>query len=124
MASFALLAAVILHDLDHLRQGRSIEAPVIGIGVIGDVAVITLVALAIRGSRWAPHAAILVGFGNVLGFIAVHVLPDWGPLADGYPELAVDGISWLAVALPMAAGAFAGFAGLSTLRRERAPAAA
>jgi hypothetical protein len=124
LPALALLGAVILHDLDHLRQGRSIEGPVIGIGVIGDIAVITLVALAIRGSRWAPHAAVLVGFANFFGFIAVHVLPDWGPLSDGYPKLGVDTLSWIAVALPMAAGAVAGSVGLSILRRRRALASA
>jgi hypothetical protein len=117
-----LLAAVILHDLDHLRQGRSIEPLVVALGVIGDIAVITMVALAIRGSRWAPLAAVLVGFGNVLGFIAVHVIPDWGPLSDGYPGLAVDWLSWVAAVIPMAAAALLGFLGLSQLRGRGLPA--
>jgi hypothetical protein len=115
-ASIALLAAVVLHDLDHVRQGRSVEPLVVAIGVVGDIAAITAVALAIRSSRWAAHAAVLVGFATFLGFIAVHVLPDWGPLSDGYPGLGVDGLSWVAVAIPMAASALLGFVGLSHLR--------
>jgi hypothetical protein len=119
----ALLAAVVLHDLDHVRQGRSIEPLVVAIGVIGDIAVITMVALAIRDSRWAPHAAVVVGFGNVLGFIAVHVLPDWGPLSDGYPDLSIDGLSWAIVYIPMAAALWLGVSGLLGLRSapRRAP---
>jgi hypothetical protein len=120
-ASVALLAAVVLHDLDHVRQGRTIEGPVVGIGVLGDIAAITAVVLALRASRWAPHAAVLVGFGTFLGFIAVHVVPDWGPLADGYPGLRVDALSWVAVAVPMTAAAVLGFVGLARLRDARSP---
>lgn len=119
-ASFALLAAVILHDLDHLRQGRSIEAPVVGIGVLGDIAIIiTLVVLVLRGHSLAPLAATVVGFANVLGFIAVHVVPDWGPLSDGYPDLPVDGLSWTLVYIPMAAALWLGLTGLARLRSSR-----
>jgi hypothetical protein len=114
----ALLAAVILHDLDHVRQSRSVEPLVVAIGVVGDIAVITMVALAIRGSRWAPQAAVLIGFANFFGFIAVHLIPDWGPLADGYPGLGVDGASWIAVAIPMAAALWLGLVGLSQLRAQ------
>jgi len=115
-ASFALLAAVILHDLDHVRQGRSIEGPVVALGVVGDIAIIALVVLVIRGHRLVPLAATVVGFANVLGFLAVHVVPDWGPLSDGYPDLAVDGLSWAIVFVPMAAALWLGVAGLSSRR--------
>jgi hypothetical protein len=120
-ASFALLAAVILHDLDHLRQGRSVEPLVVAIGVVGDIAVITMAVLALRGSRLAPQAAVLVGFANFFGFIAVHVVPDWGPLADGYPDISVDGLSWAIVYIPMAAALWLGIAGLVRLRSAPRP---
>ena len=116
-ASLVFLATIVLHDLDHLRQGRSLEPAVIGLGVIGDVAALTMVALVIRGHRWAPLAATVVGFANVLGFIAVHVVPDWGPLSDGYPGLRVDALSWAIVFLPMAAALWLGLTGLSNARR-------
>lgn len=118
-ASLALLAAVILHDLDHVRQGRSVEPLVVAVGVIGDIAIITLAILVIRGHRLAPLAATVVGFANVLGFIAVHVVPDWGPLSDGYPDLAVDGLSWALVFVPMAAALWLGVTGLSSRRPAR-----
>lgn len=121
--SVALLGALVLHDLDHLRQGRSVETPVVGLGILGELSVITAVALAIRGSRWAPSAAVLVGFAHVLGFVAVHVVPDWGPLADGYPGLGVDALSWAGVAIPMAAALWLGLGGLAGLRARRHPAA-
>ena len=115
-ASLALFASIVLHDLDHLRQGRSIEPLVVGIGVIGDIAIIATVALVIRRHRLAPLAATLVGFANFFGFIAVHIVPDWGPLSDGYPGLTLDGLSWAIVFIPMAAGLWLGLTGLSQLR--------
>jgi hypothetical protein len=92
---------------------------VVALGVIGDISVITMVALAIRGSRWAPLSAVVVGLANFLGFIAVHVVPDWGPLSDGYPDLPVDGLSWAIVILPMAAAALLVLVGLPQLRAPR-----
>ena len=94
------------------------------IGVVGDIAVITMAVLALRGSRLAPPAAILVGFANFFGFIAVHVLPDWGPLSDGYPGLPVDGLSWAIVYIPMATALWLGAVGLSQQRAEKGTSAA
>ncbi len=122
-AATALLAAIVLHDLDHARQGRSIEPPVVAIGVLGDIAIIATVAMVIRGHRLARLAATLVGFANFFGFIAIHVVPDWGPLSDGYPDLSVDAISWAIVFIPMAAALWLGLTGLSQLRARRGTAA-
>jgi hypothetical protein len=122
-ASVALLATIVLHTLDHVRQGRSVEPLVGAIGVVGNVAAITVVALAIRRSRLTAPAAVVVGFATFLGFIAIHLVPDWGPLADGYPGLGVDALSWVAVAIPMAAALWLGLAGLAQLRAQRHAAA-
>jgi hypothetical protein len=111
-----VLALTILHDLDHVRQGRSVEGPVVAIGILGDVAAVVMLVLALRGSSLAPPAAVVVGFAVALGFLAVHVLPDWGPLADGYPDLGVDALSWISVAVAMAAGLWLGLAGLRATR--------
>jgi hypothetical protein len=109
----------VLHDLDHIRQSRSIELLVVALGAVGNIAAITAVALAIRGSRLAPLAAVVVGFATFLGFIAVHLIPDWGPLSDGYPDLPVDGLSWAIVFVPMAVALWLGLTGLSVLRSGR-----
>jgi hypothetical protein len=119
LPALVLLTALVLHDLDHLRQGRSIEPLVIGLGVVGDIGAITALVLAVRGSRLAPVAAVLVGFATALGFVLVHVVPDWGPLSDGYPDLAIDGVSWILVAIPMAAALWLGANGVTALRRSR-----
>jgi hypothetical protein len=118
--NMALLTLVWLHDLDHVRQVREVESAVGGIGLLGVVATITSLALAIAGHRLAPLAAVVVGFGTAIGFVLVHVLPDWGPLSDGYPDLAVDGISWAIAILPIPFALWLGFTGLSALRRPAA----
>ena len=122
-AALAFLAVLILHDLDHLRQGRSIEPLVVAIGVIGDLATITMVGLVIRRHAMAPLAATVVGFANFFGFIAVHVVPDWGPLSQGYSDLPVDGLSWAIVFIPMAVALWLGLTGLGQLRERQRPAA-
>ena len=119
LASWALLAAFVLHDLDHLRQGRSVEAPVAGLGILGDLAAVTLVVLAMRGSRFAPPGAVFLGFATVLGFVLVHAVPDWGPLSDGYPDRPVDGLSWSLVFVPMGVALWLGLTGASALRATR-----
>lgn len=123
-SNLALLTLTWLHDLDHARQVREVEPAVGGIGLLGMAAVIASLALAIAGHRLAPHAAVLVGFGTAIGFVLVHLVPDWGPLSDGYPDLAVDGISWAVAILPVPVAAWLGFAGLEAARRPRPAAAA
>jgi hypothetical protein len=120
-ANLALLALVWLHDLDHVRQVREIEGGVGAIGLLGVTVTIVSLALAIAGHRLAPLAAMAVGFGTAIGFVLVHLIPDWGPLSDGYPDLAVDGISWAIAILPIP---FALRLGLEGLRvgRLRTPA--
>jgi hypothetical protein len=113
-----LVATVLLHDLDHVRQGRDIEPAVIGIGIVGDVVALTSLALAIARHPLAPTAAVLVGFGTALGFLVLHILPDWGPLSQGYPGTPVDALSWAAAIVPIFVAGWLGFAGL---RATRAP---
>jgi hypothetical protein len=115
-----LVATLLLHDLDHVRQGREIEPAVIAIGILGDVLAIASLVLAIARSPLAPAAAVVVGFGTAIGFVAVHVVPDWGPVSQGYPGTPVDGLSWAAAIVPIIAAAFLGFTGLSSMRARTA----
>lgn len=67
-----LLLTLLLHDLDHLRQGRDVEIP----------------------------------------------------LSQGYPDLGVDALSWIAALVPLAAGLFLGFSGLAVRRADGATSSA
>ena len=117
----ALLIAHLAHDLDHVRQGRPLETPVILLGAISYLAVLATLMAVYRRSKVAATAAMLVGFGTSIGFVAVHVLPDWGPLADGYPGQGVDGLSWLSVGIEIAVSTWLGMAGLAAMAVARRP---
>jgi len=107
-----LLIAEGLHDIDHFRQGRLIDVPVIVLGILAYVGVIAVLVLALRRRPQVGRWAVLVGFGTALGFVGVHLVPDWGPLADGYPGLNVDAVSWASVGVAIVAAAWLGGAGL------------
>ena len=119
-----LLLTLLLHDLDNLRQGRDVEIPVIALGIMGDLLVVGSLVMAVRGHRLAAGMATLVGFAVALGFVLVHVIPDWGPLSQGYPDLGVDALSWIAALVPLAAGLVLGFSGLAVRRADGATSAA
>lgn len=112
----ALTAVAWVHDLDHVRQARDVESLVGLLGIAGVVATILSLALAIARHPFAPLASIVVGFGTAIGFVAVHVLPDWGPLSDGYPDLPVDVASWIAAIVPILVGTWVGIAGVRAAR--------
>ena len=73
---------------------------------------IACLVLALVGHRLAPHASLLVGVGNVVGFVAIHILPRWSVLSDPYPDVPVDAISWFGVAAPMLAAFWLDLLGL------------
>jgi len=114
----ALTSVAWFHDLDHVRQVRDVEPGVALLGVLGIVGTLLALALSIARHVLAPLASILVGFGTAIGFFAVHVLPDWGPLSDGYPDLPVDVTSWIAAVVPILVGAWVGVAGLRAARER------
>jgi hypothetical protein len=117
--TLAVVAVSWLHDLDHVRQVRDVEAGVSLIGLIGVLGNLVTLALVITRHSLAPLAAVVLGFATAIGFIAVHVLPDWGPLSDGYPDLPVDAASWAIAIIPIFAGLGLGMAGLRELRSRR-----
>ncbi len=114
--TLAVVAVSWLHDLDHVRQVRDVEGGVAFIGLIGVIANLATLALVITRHAFAPFAAIVLGLGTVIGFLAVHILPDWGPLSDGYPDLPVDTASWAIAIVPIFLGVGLGIVGLRELR--------
>ena len=116
--NFTLTTMAWLHDLDHARQVREVEPLVALVGLLGVFSTLLSLGLAIARHPLAPLASVVVGFGTAVGFFAVHVLPDWGPLADGYPDLQVGAISWIAAIVPIFVGIWVGVAGLRTLRER------
>jgi hypothetical protein len=116
-----MLGVHALHDVDHVRQGRSLEIPVITLGILAYAAGLAVVVLVWRRHPRMFDAAVVVGLGTALGFVLVHGLPDWGPLADGYPGIDVDLISWLIVIADIAAAVWLGWIGTKANHPRRQP---
>jgi hypothetical protein len=118
-ANLVLVALLLVHVLDHeLRQTASVPDAAGAAGLAGFAAALLALGLTAARSRLAAPATALVGFATAAGFLAVHVLPDWGPFSQPYPDIDVDAASWAAMLVPAAAAAAAGAIGLSRLRDE------
>ena len=66
--------------------------------------------------RWAPQAAIVVGFGTALASTYGHLLPTFMPgLQDSFvspPHMGVTWYSWVSLAAAIGTGILFGFAGI------------
>lgn len=116
-----LLALLVAHDMDHIfnQAPRTLAAQVIATGLVGIAATVIVLTLVLRRHPLATPAAVLVGFGNAVGFAAVHIAPHWSAFSDPYPNLDVNALSWLLLAAPMLAGILVGVQGLRALRPAR-----
>ncbi|MBV9090905.1 MAG: hypothetical protein JO044_13560 [Mycobacteriaceae bacterium] len=83
------------------------------------LAAVTLVLVFTR-NRWAPYAAIAIGFASALGFTAAHLLPHWGFFSDSFinapPAARVTAFSWVTAVLEIVADVVFGIAGIAVLR--------
>ncbi|HUR17850.1 MAG TPA: hypothetical protein VMZ51_02800 [Acidimicrobiales bacterium] len=99
-----LTGLTVIHDLDHLRQGRGLP-PVLYL-----VAVAALLSLALTLNTLLSHSSfarpVAVGQGmlTVVGVAAVHALPQWTHLADSYSAAHADAFSWAIIVAMMVLG--------------------
>ena len=125
VAHIAFIAALLLHDTDHLRQARGIGATPSAVFWAGmALAGAAMASFALTMTRH-PRAAVLatvVGFVTAFGAAASHLAPHWSALSDPYADLSLDAYSWAVVIVEVAAGFVLGLVGLKTLRREAMPA--
>ncbi len=119
-ANLLLVGLLAVHTLDHaLRQEATVPAAGQALGLFGLLAALGSLWLAVRAGRPAPLVTAIAGIGTAAGFVAVHLLPDWGPFSQPYETLGVDTVSWLGMLLPMLGAALVGGIGLR-LARARA----
>jgi hypothetical protein len=109
-----------VHALDHLRRGMSASPHAIMVGgMIQGVFVVVAIAMAVTGRpqrRWAPEAAIAVGFSSAVLFTYAHLLPSFLPAyQDSFvsgPRINVTWFSWISAVAEIGTGlvfAIAGF---------------
>lgn len=111
--SILVLSLEVIHLVDHARQDRPTPAELTYVGALGFVATAVVLTLALRRHRFAPAAAVLVGLGTAVGFVAIHVVPHWsGALSDPYAAAHLDATSWITMLVPALAGLALGVAGL------------
>ena len=114
--------AIVVHAGDHLRRGFDASpGVVIGLGTAAFVLQgLAIGAALLRDSR-APLLAVAVALPNVLGVVAVHLLPHWSFLSDSFPDHApgTTAFSWVTAIAEVATGLAFAYAGLGTMRAWR-----
>lgn len=120
-----LLVALAAHSADHAfnQPTRHLAAAVVVPGLVGAGVTIVSLAFALARSPLAAPLAVALGFGQVIGFVVVHLLPHWGSFSDPYSQLSLNALSWALVIAPLAAALAVGFAGLRAMPRRSAAAA-
>lgn len=79
----AFVVGSLVHAADHQRRGMDVlTAAVQVLGYSGFVVTAVIAVAVFRRHPLAPVIAASGGAALVLGFLAVHWLPDWGPLSD------------------------------------------
>ena len=120
-AALVFAVAVVVHGADHLRRGVDVlTTTVLVAGGIQFLLGAITVALIFRRHRWAPRAAIAVGFASAIGFTAAHLLPHWSAFSDAFtgshvaPNVTV--LSWVVALFEIGADIALGWAGVRVLR--------
>lgn len=106
IAITALLGVLtVIHDVDHVRQGRALPAVLyaVGFGALVSI-VITLMVLVWRPALSRP-VAMAQGVAAVVGVGAVHAAPQWSTVTDSYGAADADALSWAIIIAMMGAGA-------------------
>ncbi len=123
IANAALAALLVLHIADHaLRQpaDEQLSLPASLPGLLGTVAVFVSLAVVARRQRWAAQVAGVVGALTALGFVAVHLAPQWSMFSDPYMDRTLDAGSWAEMLLSLAAGAVLALTAATARRHEPA----
>ncbi len=116
--SATLIVLTLLHDLDHVRQGRSLEVELYGVAVLALVTATTTLGLLLLRHPLSELAAAALGVSTVLGVGAVHVAPRRSLFSDSYSAARADLLSWSIIVLMMLVGGALAMRGLSAFYRR------
>src|ERR1700733_15756305 len=106
-----------VHVLDHLRRGMSASPHAVMVGgMTQGLFVVVAILMALSGRRWAPEAAIAVGFVSAVLFTYAHLLPSYFPAyQDSFvsgPRINVTWLSWTSAVAEIGTGIVFAIAGL------------
>ena len=99
-----LASLTVLHDLDHLRQGRALPPALYLVAVTALASLAATLTVLLRYPTWAIPAAVLQGVATNVGVVAVHVAPAWSSFTDSYGAAGADTASWAIIIAMMATG--------------------
>jgi len=115
-----LVALLVVHTLDHvLRQDAPVPSATAFAGLAGIVAAVFALGLALAGHRRAPAGTAFVGIATAVGFVALHVFPEWSVFSQPYADIDADAISWTAMIVPAIVGAGVGTIGVRAARLQQ-----
>ncbi|GCA96857.1 hypothetical protein NCCNTM_04920 [Mycolicibacterium sp. NCC-Tsukiji] len=124
-----MAVALLLHGADHMRRGMNVIPPAVMVGgTLQLILAAVTIVLVFRRNRWAPLAAVGIGYAGAVGFTAAHLLPKWGFFSDSFinapPWARVTAFSWVTAILEIAANLIFGTIGLVTLKARTAASSA
>ena len=118
LAATVFAAAVVLHNLDHLRRGGdAASAEVFWIGSAAIVLEVAIVFLVHLRHRVAPLAATAIGFSLAVGYVVVHFTPERSFFSDSFVSGGAEAVSILAASLETLGALVLGVTGLAIVRR-------
>ena len=123
IANIALAALLAVHVADHVaRQPAGEQLGLVASlpGLLGTVAVFVALVLVARGARHAAPIAGVLGLLTAVGFVAVHLAPQWSMFSDPYADRNLDAGSWIQMLTALACGLWLSFEGLGVRRRPAA----
>jgi hypothetical protein len=112
LANLALAILLAGHVADHtLRQPADEQLSLVaGLpGLLGALAVFVSLALVAFRYRHAPEVAGTIGILTALGFVAVHLVPDWSMFSDPYADRDLDAGSWIQMLAALSGGLLLAF---------------
>ena len=98
LANLALAVLLLIHIADHsLRQPAGGQLGLVESlpGLLGALAVFISLALVAFGYRHGALVAGMIGLLTALGFVAVHLVPNWSMFSDPYADRDLDAGSWI-----------------------------
>lgn len=99
------MALTVLHDLDHVRQGRTLPLALNAIGAFGTLGAFGLLLWTLRRKdELVRRVAAVFGLITAFGLVAIHVLPHWSAISDPYGAARVDWLSWVSLAAFISGG--------------------